>query len=96
MTGVDLGHVALGFLVLALAFLKLRDRRSEGLVASALALVAPLQSQLGDIRAEVDSLKRRVADLEFENAELWRWGRINYGRVADLGGEPEPIPLSSR
>jgi hypothetical protein len=89
---VDVATLVLSGITLLLLWARLRDKRGSGLVSSAMGLLAPLQNRIATLEADLESLKRHVSDLETQNGELWRWGRINYTRVLELGGDPEPLP----
>lgn len=94
--GFDYGSIGYGLVALTVfvvAWATFRDTRARNLLQSALDLVEPLKVRVADIEVELYTLKRRIADLEYENADLWRWGRINYGKVVELNGDPEPVPI---
>ena len=87
---------AVAISVVLIAYFRLKSGQARNLITSALALVGPLQARIAEVEADLVLLKRRIADLEYENAELWRWGRINYGKVVGFGGDPEPIPTITK
>jgi len=58
-------------------------------------LLKPLQDRIDALESEQARQARKIADLEYENSELMRWGRSNYVKVIEMGGNPNPFPLAA-
>ena len=69
----------------------LKARETADLAATAISLIKPLQDRITELESRQARQDKRVADLEHENGELMRWGRLNYARVVEMGGEPFPL-----
>ena len=63
---------------------KLEAEETEIITRTALALLEPLNKEL-------ESLSKRVADLESENRALIRWSRILSAQVIEGGLTPVPF-----
>ena len=83
--------VIASLLLVGVFFLGWRDKRQHYITHTALKLLQPVSERVAVLEAANLRLEGRISDLEHENGRLWLWGRLNYTKVIELGGEPHNL-----
>lgn len=67
---------------------KIEAERESLISSTALSLIEPLRDRIKTVEEDNEAIHFELREVKEENRMLRIWGKLNYQRVIELGGEP--------